>query len=149
MNYCHPSNHPVSLSPCHPVTLSPCHLVTLSPCHLVTLSPRSEVRRLPLQILPPSNRPHKLPIPHRNLPTHRHHRRPPFDLPPLKRIVVQFLHLRHRRKLPAIIRIIDHQIRIAPHRNRPLPRKQSKQLRRIRARRRHERLKIHPPRLHP
>src|SRR5207253_8365799 len=39
MKYCHPSDHPFTLSPCHLVTLPPCHLVTLSPCHLVTLSP--------------------------------------------------------------------------------------------------------------
>ncbi len=61
--------------------------------------------------LPPTHGSHKLAVPHRDLPPHRHHARPAFDLPAFKGAVVSGDWMGISRDLAAVVGVVDHQPR--------------------------------------
>ncbi len=108
-----------------------------------------KVRRLALQKLPAPDLTGELSITSRDLSAHGDDMRPTFDFHPFEGVIVEVHQVRFRCDGAAVVRIVDHEVRIAAELDCTFPREQPKDLRSIRAGRRNKLWRSMRPRFTP
>ena len=128
------------------------------PCHLRLdrVSPhqeeeclRSEVVRFAGEKFSAAHLADELALSCRHLPAHGYDMRSPFDFETFERVVIEVHLMRRGRNFSAVIRIINHQVGVAPELDRPFAREEAEDFCGLRARGFDELMEIDPTALHP